>query len=360
MRHTALCLLLLSAACVPEPPGRELLDGHVPLGDGLVVWPKVLWPKPYHVPVCFLPDASGPDSHPLREYVKRGASQWETASQVRFVDWADCISGVPYAGISIRFEDTEGSPVVGWSYFGRQSIGYQPSMMLSSTRLTNDEVAMSATHEFGHALGFWHEQTRMDTPAECIPSDARTQRSDAVTVGTYDPNSVMNYCDPVWANGGVLSATDREGAAEYYGAPTVFGRRQIAIRNAVSQKCVDIQWGSTQAGAPVQQWACNGTPAQTFTILDDGQLQAAVSQMCLTVAGDISADGALIEQRPCASEPSQIWTIGSDERASIVLAASDKCLDDPAGSRESGARLIVWGCHGGANQAWVVTDALAE
>lgn len=36
----------------------------------------------------------------------------------------------------------------------------------------------------------------------------------------------------------------------------------------------------------------------------------------------------------------------------IVNASSGKCLDVPAGSRASGARIIQWDCHGADNQRW--------
>ncbi|MCJ7509406.1 MAG: RICIN domain-containing protein [Dehalococcoidia bacterium] len=128
-----------------------------------------------------------------------------------------------------------------------------------------------------------------------------------------------------------------------------------------SGKCMDVQWGSTSVGAPIWQWPCNGTPAQTVDIADVGggwyQIKFKHSGMCLDVPGASHDQGVQLWQYPCNGTDAQKFTVPSccGCTAPINNKASGLCVDVYDASTADGAAVIQWGCHYGSNQQWKLT-----
>ena len=76
-------------------------------------------------------------------------------------------------------------------------------------------VKAITVHEFGHALGFAHEQNRFDAPGEY--QQLKRGTSGDLLLTPYDPRSVMNYCNPKYNNDGMLSTLDIAAVREIYG-----------------------------------------------------------------------------------------------------------------------------------------------
>lgn len=128
------------------------------------------------------------------------------------------------------------------------------------------------------------------------------------------------------------------------------------ISTLIANLCLDVKNGSTAAGANVQQFGCNGSGAQRWTVrrATDGTLALQnQDNTCLTIAGNDTKPGANVEVQPCGGA-GQAWKLRSVglEYYEVMKADANVCLDVASGSTEAGGNIAQWTCTDRSPQIW--------
>jgi hypothetical protein len=167
-----------------------------------------------------------PDRAPeaLRLITERAVLEtWTTAnSKVVFVGWGQKCKA-RQAGIHIKISDEAAHTEAIGRYLDARPNGMVLNFSFKnwSPDCTKDQKSLNfciyaiSAHEFGHALGFTHEQNRNDAPRQCRKEKAQGSVGD-YKVTLYDPNSIMNYCSKTWNGNGKLSPLDIAAVQKFY------------------------------------------------------------------------------------------------------------------------------------------------
>ncbi|WBB64807.1 RICIN domain-containing protein [Micromonospora sp. WMMD812] len=88
----------------------------------------------------------------------------------------------------------------------------------------------------------------------------------------------------------------------------------VTLTNAAYGQCLDIEGGSADDGAKLQQFPCHGQANQQWRLVPTGTgpvlLVAAVSGKCGQAEDDGAEAGDSIKQQPCDGTPRQQWALG--------------------------------------------------
>jgi hypothetical protein len=138
----------------------------------------------------------------------------------------------------------------------------------------------------------------------------------------------------------------------------------VTAVNKGSGKCVDARAAATANGTAVQQYSCNGSLAQNWSL-------TATSNGLVKVGNRNSADQVwdVKDVSVADSAPIQLWTYSNganqqwlpvaepDGAYHFVNSLSGKCLDVPAASTADSVQLGQYTCNGTSAQAFRLTPA---
>jgi hypothetical protein len=142
-----------------------------------------------------------------------------------------------------------------------------------------------------------------------------------------------------------------------------------SIQNVYSGKCLDIPWGSTAEGAPVNQYTCHGGPAQQFVVEPHPQFGGWVrirnlrSNLCVAGVQNTSTESTRLIQVRCNDlygvnwERNNIEPLNGGYRARFRWTYdSAYCIDVPGDRwwRNSIQLQAYRPCHHGALQQFEI------
>ncbi len=148
---------------------------------------------------------------------------------------------------------------------------------------------------------------------------------------------------PVTRNGDTITFTAQAGRSYRATATSSSGN----IRGVASGRCADIPGANTTDGTQLVLWDCHSGANQTWSQQADRTIRA--MGKCLTAASP--NDAAPVTISTCTGSAGQLW---SYLPATQQLQAHGKCLDAFGGATANGTKLILWPCHTGANQKWIL------
>lgn len=395
MRGALLGWALCLAAAVPSPAAAETLaKSQQPLG---VDQRAALWTAAGNtIPVCWITPGFDREKRIVRQAV---LDTWAYYAELSFTGWGDCPMQGEAQRVRIRIlnqgdanSGAGGSAAMGMSALSKAGDAANVTMSFNPDGSADAQrVEYVGVHEFGHVLGFAHEQDmpgNVEGPAHCKTNGVDPN---AVPVTAFDRNSVMNYCNADGNGQGRLTDVDILGVRAVYGTRTHFAPSAVILlgdgqiwrftgRRCNDQACPgwqlidndprikniaasDTRVFARQGTGQIWVWdghtPCTGKACPGWTLIDANTRSSQIAAAGNTLF-QLQADGRIWRwdgRTACTGAACPGWTLVDIDPRITSIAASDSKLF----ARQASGQLWAWDgrtpCSGAACPGWTLIDA---
>ena len=321
------------------------------------------WPgSPPVVPVCWEnPSAS---TATKRGWVQHAVqSQWGRYGRLNFTGWGTCSTTSPGIHVLITNEfaatgDANGVSGYPWLDGGKYDAngnltnGVHVDLNVACADYATNEhcIRALALHEFGHAIGFYHEEERPELTGDRCGNKSNYYNDKPLELGGYDLESVMSYkgqaapkCAPslthpttYWKN--------QLGAGDIAALQAAYGRRIKGQIVSMGGKCLGASSSANGARPSLSDCTEPGGAAgtQSWNNPNYSELVLRGTNTCLDVPSGNTTNSTQLQMWQCLHNSNQNFRF---EKVAI-RGWGGKCLDLPNGNLASGQTVQMYACLG--------------